>query len=46
MIKDRAALMKEKLGGWIWHTKWDGEEETAHIKLNKDLPKVIQSWIS
>jgi glycosyltransferase involved in cell wall biosynthesis len=46
MIKDRASLMKEKLGGWIWHTKWDGEEETAHIKLNKALPKVIQSWIS
>ena len=45
MITERAALMKDKLGGWVWHTKWNGEDETAHIQCNKDLPEVIKQWI-
>jgi len=45
MVVERAALMKDKLGGWVWHTKWNGEEETAHIECSKDLPEVIKQWI-
>ena len=45
MVVERADLMKEKLGGWVWHTKWDGEEETAHIQCSKELPEVIKQWI-
>lgn len=45
MIVDRAELMKDKLGGWIWHTKWNGEDTTPHININKDLPAVIKEWI-
>jgi hypothetical protein len=36
--------MKKKLGGWIWHNKWDGEQETHHISLNINLPKIIKEW--
>ena len=46
MIKERAQLMKDKLGGWIWHQKWDGKETTAHIECNTELPKVIKNWIN
>ena len=46
MIKERAALMKDKLGGWVWHQKWNGEEETTHIACNKPLPEVINQWIN
>ena len=45
MVVERAALMKDKLGGWVWHTKWNGEDETTHIECNKDLPEVIKHWI-
>ena len=45
MIKSRAVEMKNKLGGWIWHTKWNGEDTTEHISCNKDLPEVIKQWI-
>jgi glycosyltransferase involved in cell wall biosynthesis len=44
MIKERAKSMKKKLGGWIWHNKWDGEQETHHISLNINLPKIIKEW--
>tara|TARA_B100000131_G_C18115575_1_gene611179 strand:+ start:961 stop:2880 length:1920 start_codon:yes stop_codon:yes gene_type:complete len=45
MISERAQLMKEKLGGWVWHTKWNGEDETTHIECTKELPEVIKNWI-
>ena len=44
MITQRAQLMKEKLGGWVWHTKWNGKDQTTHIETNKPLPSVIESW--
>lgn len=43
-IKIRAKLMKEKLGGWIWHTKWDGELQTPHISVNREVPVSMISW--
>ena len=45
MVVERAALMKDKLGGWVWHTKWNGEDETTHIECSKELPEVIKHWI-
>lgn len=41
MIVSRAAEMKEKLGGWIWHTKWDGKRTTPHIRCGKMQPKLM-----
>jgi glycosyltransferase involved in cell wall biosynthesis len=46
MIKARAEEMKNKLGGWIWHKKWNGEDTTSHIICAKDLPEVIKQWIN
>ena len=41
MIEERAQQMKEKLGGWIWHRKWDGEQRTGHIRIAKTQPKIM-----
>jgi glycosyltransferase involved in cell wall biosynthesis len=41
MIEQRAAQMKELLGGWIWHRAWDGKTTTPHIKCNRTQPKVM-----
>lgn len=41
MIAERAELMKEKLGGWIWHRKWNGRSETPHIRCARTQPKVM-----
>ena len=39
MIKERAKELAEKLGGWIWHSKWDGLQKTHHVVINKSQPK-------
>ncbi len=41
MIEERAELMKAKLGGWIWHRKWDGKVTTDHIVTSKTQPKIM-----
>lgn len=41
MIAERTKLMKEKLGGWIWHRQWDGVVTTPHISCNRTQPKVM-----
>lgn len=41
MIKDRAKELKEKLGGWIWHKKWDGVTKTYAIKVKRSQPKFM-----
>jgi len=46
MIKVRAAEMKNKLGGWIWHKKWNGEDTTEHITCEKSMPEVMNQWIN
>ena len=38
MIASRASEFKEKLGGWIWHKKWDGVTKTPHITVNRSEP--------
>ena len=38
MIDARAADLKEKTGGWIWHSKWAGQR-VPHIKIRKSEPK-------
>jgi glycosyltransferase involved in cell wall biosynthesis len=42
MIADRAAEMKNKLGGWIWHRAWDGKATTPHIHSTRTQPKAMQ----
>ena len=41
MIKDRAKELSDKLGGWIWHTKWDGKTITHHVTINRNQPKIM-----
>lgn len=41
MIEQRAAEMKSKLGGWIWHRPWDGKTTTPHINTVRTQPKVM-----
>lgn len=43
-IVERAKLMNEKLGGWIWHNKWDGKTETPHITVNRTVPTSMIEW--
>lgn len=43
MIEARAAKMKTKLGGWIWHRPWDGVSQTPSIQCFRSQPKVMQS---
>lgn len=42
MIEERAALMKEKLGGWIWHEKWDGTTTTPHVTVSRVQPALAR----
>jgi len=41
MIEARAKELSEKLGGWIWHRKWDGKTTTPHIKCARTQPGVM-----
>lgn len=40
-IENRAKLMKDKLGGWIWHNKWDGKTTTDHLTITKHQPLIM-----
>lgn len=42
MISGRAKQMKEKLGGWIWHRKWDGLVTTPAIQCNRIQPEAMR----
>jgi len=41
MIEVRAKELS-KLGGWIWHKKWDGKTITPWITCNRTQPKVMK----
>lgn len=41
MIEERAKEFKEKMGGWIWHRKWDGRE-TPHVKIVTPEPAIMR----
>lgn len=45
MIKIRAMEMKEKLAGWIWHSKWDGKTRTYGIKSKRKYPRLMKDWV-
>jgi glycosyltransferase involved in cell wall biosynthesis len=38
MIHERAEQMRELLGGWIWHRKWDGKTATPSIRVDRSQP--------
>tara|TARA_B100000700_G_scaffold66069_1_gene72907 strand:- start:14617 stop:16545 length:1929 start_codon:yes stop_codon:yes gene_type:complete len=44
-ISDLASKLKEKMGGWIFHSKVDFSNPTPHIKLEIDHPEIIKEWI-
>jgi len=44
MMKEKAKELKDKTGGWIFHTKWNGEK-TRGIVCPRELPKFIKDWI-
>jgi len=41
MIDAKAADMKAKLGGWVWHRPWDGQTTTPHITINRTPPEEL-----
>lgn len=43
-ISEKAAELKEKTGGWIFHSKWQGQQVPC-IKIARELPKYIKEWI-
>ncbi len=43
-ITVRAQLMKEKLGGWVWHAKWNGVQTTPHMSFEVKIPDSMKSW--
>lgn len=43
MIDERAELMREMLGGWVWHRPWDGVTRTPHITCKRTQPAVMKS---
>lgn len=45
MIEARAKEMKEKLGGWVWHQKWDGMVTTPHITSKRTVPAIMADWL-
>lgn len=42
MIEEKAMELKTKLGGWIWHRKWNGTSKTPHIMCNRTQPKYMK----
>jgi len=40
MIKEKSNLLKEKTGGWIWHSKWTGQS-TPHMLVTKSQPRLM-----
>lgn len=41
MIEARGIELADKLGGWIWHHKWNGNTKTPHIQVARQQPKVM-----
>lgn len=44
MIQELAKELKEKMGGWIWHQKWDHKTLTPHIKVVKSHPQLMKNY--
>jgi glycosyltransferase involved in cell wall biosynthesis len=38
MITSRAKELADKLGGWIWHKKWNGTAVTPYMTIEKQQP--------
>lgn len=41
-IKEMAKNLKEKMGGWIFHSKVDFEKPTPYINIERDQPGVMK----
>lgn len=42
MIEARASELSSKLGGWIWHRKYDGKTVTPHMKCTRSQPSLMR----
>lgn len=42
-IKILAEKLKNETGGWIWHSKWKGQN-TPSIKIQKSEPKIMEKF--
>lgn len=42
-IRKKAKELEEMTGGWIFHSKWNGER-VPHISCKKEMPKYIKDW--
>ena len=43
MISNKAEELKNKCGGWVFHTKWNGTF-TPSIKINNEMPKFAKEF--
>jgi glycosyltransferase involved in cell wall biosynthesis len=42
MIESRAKELADKLGGWVWHRKWNGKTRTPNIAIRRSQPRIMQ----
>jgi hypothetical protein len=42
MIDARSKELAEKLGGWVWHRKWDGKTTTPAIRCHRPQPMLMK----
>jgi len=44
-ISSLAAELKEKMGGWVFHSKVDFSSPTPYITMDVGHPEIIKTWI-
>jgi hypothetical protein len=42
MIDELASDLKTRLGGWIWHRKWDRKTTTPNIQCLRSEPRIMK----
>lgn len=43
MIEAKATELRDKTGGWIFHSPWDGST-VPHVKIHRPAPDVMKEW--
>ena len=44
-ISSLSNKLSEELGGWIFHEKVDFSKPTPHLKVDRQHPEVVKSWV-
>ena len=42
-IKAMALKLKDKMGGWIFHSKVDFDKPTPHIYIEREEPEIMKN---